>query len=139
MSSETTLPPAPVRITGRRAAIAVILGVAGLAITLILTLHAPATDRPTGLGNGPTHNPKYASQSSGLDRARHTQARWVNEEDEDAALETCYALGLNRLARRFHVAATPERVARAFATQWDPAFRKGAYEGCLASFHGQGG
>jgi len=128
-----------VRSTGRRAAIAVILGLAGLAIALVLTLHAPASDRPTGLGNGATHNPKYASQGSGLDRARHTQTRWVNEEDEDAALETCYALGLKRLARRFDVPATPERVARAFAAQWDPAFRQGAYQGCLASFHGQGG
>jgi hypothetical protein len=30
-------------------------------------------------------------------------------------------------------------VARAFASQWDPAFRSGAYTGCLAAFHGQGG
>jgi hypothetical protein len=127
------------RLTGRRTAYVVIPLVAILAIVLVFQLRAPAYTKPTGLGAGPTHNPKYASQSSAPDAARRAQERWTNSQNEDDALETCTALGLKRLAARFGVPAKPNVVARAFARQWDPAFRSGAYTGCLASFHGQGG
>jgi hypothetical protein len=127
------------RLSGRRAVYVVVPLVAILAIVLIFQLRAPTYAKPTGLGAGPTHNPKYASQSPAPDAARRAQTRWTNSQNEDDALETCTALGLNRLARRFGVPPKPAVVARAFARQWDPAFRSGAYTGCLASFHGQGG
>jgi hypothetical protein len=128
-----------VRRLRRRVILVAIPLLAILAIVLLFQIRQPAYVTPTGLGAGPTHNPKYASQSTAPDAARKAQARWTNSQDEDDALETCTALGLKRMALRFGVPAKPNIVARAFASQWDPAYRAGAYTGCLASFHGQGG
>jgi hypothetical protein len=110
-----------------------------LAVVLVFQLRAPAYTTPTGLGAGPTHNRIYATQSTAPLAARKAQTRYTNSQDEDDALETCTAIGLKQLARRFGVPAKPTVVAKAFASQWDPAYRAGAYTGCLASFHGEGG
>jgi hypothetical protein len=74
---------------------------------------------------------RYATQRAAPAAVRMAQVAQVNAEAEDLGLETCSAVGLEPLATRFSVPARPEAVARAFASQWDPAYRPGAYEGCL--------
>jgi hypothetical protein len=65
---------------------------------------------------------------------RGTQIRQRNDAAYDDAYETCIAAGISSLARRLDVRQpTPRSVARAFAAGWEPAFRSGPYQGCLAA------
>lgn len=73
------------------------------------------------------------SASAGVG-VRGTQIRDRNAAAYDDAYETCIAAGIASLARRLGVARpTPGSVARAFAQSWEPAFRSGPYQGCLAA------
>ena len=85
-----------------------------------------------------THNPRYPSQGTSAAATRKAQVTNVEEENYDAAFETCLALGLDQLARNLAVRPDPVTAARAFSRGWDPAFRQAPFEGCLRAVRGKG-
>lgn len=84
-------------------------------------------------------DPRYATQSGNPAEARRTHVLNRRAEDVDSAVETCGELGVRGLADRYEVPAIAERVARVFAEHHEPAFRAGAYEGCLQGLRAGGG
>ncbi len=72
-----------------------------------------------------------------LDAVRAKQIGKVEEASYDDGYETCIALGMKALAQRLEVTnPTPRTVARAFAQGYDPAFRRGPFQGCLEALGG---
>jgi hypothetical protein len=78
-----------------------------------------------------TRDPRYATQSGGLHTAREQHVRFKTDEDVDSATETCAGLDTAFFARRFHVPADPELVARHYARRFEPAYQDRVYRGCL--------
>lgn len=84
-------------------------------------------------------DPRYATQSGAAAKARRAHVENRHAEDVDSAVETCGGIGLDHLAAKYDVPAVPERVAKAFAAHFEPAFRDGAYRGCLQGLRAGGG
>jgi hypothetical protein len=106
-------------------------GVVGLAVALAAVL-ALGVGRSLFDTGGPAPIDVSATESRPLGHVRAANVRIENEYLLDSAYETCQARGVDQLARLLHVAPKAELVARAFARHYEPAFRRGAFEGCLS-------
>jgi hypothetical protein len=107
---------------------------------LVLPLILSNSPHPPISAPRATHNPRYASQSGSTAATRKAQIIESEDENYDAAFETCLAWGLNAMARNEGVRRDPFIVARTFADGgWTKAFRKAPYDGCLRAlrFHGK--
>jgi hypothetical protein len=122
----------------RRWRLVVVPAVVAISVTLVFAVRAGEATVPTGALHV-TRNPVYATQSSSATLARKAHIHEMMDENFDAGLETCSALGVRQLAHNLGVAAKPMTAARRFAKGWDPAFRQSAYQGCLAALLGHGG
>src|SRR3954452_18276303 len=89
--------------------------------------HAPGHARP---------NPAYPTQSSSRAAVQRAYTRWGNTDRRDMTGAACEAHSIQDWAAKLHTAPTAKAVSRAVARSADPAFRRGAYLGCLDALGG---
>ncbi len=101
-----------------------------IVLAAVVALLLLASGVVTGLLRPPRTQPSPGPlRATGGVRARQVQES--NRQLFDTGYETCAALGLPRLARQYGLTPTPERAARAYAAQFEPAMRAGTYRGCV--------
>jgi len=83
-------------------------------------------------------DPRYATQRGSLDGARQANIAQQADEFADGALETCGGVGLEQLAAKYGVEPVPSVVARRYAMDYEPAYRKRVYASCLAGMRHPG-
>lgn len=76
-------------------------------------------------------DPRYATQSGSADAVRSQNLKNRGDEHVDSAVEACGGMGVAHLAAKYGIPAVPELVARRFAAEHEPAYRKAAFKGCL--------
>jgi hypothetical protein len=76
-------------------------------------------------------DPRYLTQSGSLTGTRRQAITNANEEAVDHSVETCAAAGVQRLARRYGIAADFGPVAARYARDFESATRAARRAGCL--------
>jgi hypothetical protein len=125
------------RFVRRHPAVSILctLFVLGLVPPAVWTLLPPAESQR---GRQSAPDPRYASQGSSAQRVREQHVRARRDQDVSAAVETCAAVGLDRLAQAYELPRSPRRVATQFAKSYEPAYQLEIRRACLHGLE-QGG
>jgi hypothetical protein len=102
----------------------------------VAALQLAAADPSVPAARHPRPNPAYATQSTSRGAVARAYKRWGNTDKRDMTGAACEAHSVAAWAAILHTAATPKAVSRAVARSAEPAFRRGAYLGCLDALGG---
>jgi hypothetical protein len=116
-----------------------------LAVGILVLTAASIPAALSAVGDGgrsapPRRSPpdvRYATQSGAQHSGRRAHVEQRTADLVDSAVETCGGVGLTQLAAKYQVPPEAGRVARRFASSFEPAYRSPVYRACLSGLeHG---